>query len=73
MTLEDLGNLGEFVAALGVGISLGYLAIQIRQNTAQLEQNTSSVRAAAFQSLVAERSGLLALTVPAVYVEARKP
>ena len=33
VTLSDLGNLGEFVGALGVVLSLVYLAIQIRQNT----------------------------------------
>ena len=31
MSLEDLGNIGEFVAAVAVVISLVYLAIQIRQ------------------------------------------
>jgi hypothetical protein len=33
LTLEALGNVGEFLGALGVIVSLGYLAIQIRQNT----------------------------------------
>lgn len=33
MTLQDLGNIGEFVAAIGVIVSLVYLAAQIRQNT----------------------------------------
>ncbi|MBW2692158.1 MAG: hypothetical protein JRE57_05945 [Deltaproteobacteria bacterium] len=33
MTLDALGNIGELVGALGVVISLGYLAGQIRQNT----------------------------------------
>lgn len=33
MSLEDLGNIGEFVAAVVVVVTLGYLAIQIRQNT----------------------------------------
>ena len=36
MTLEDLGNLGEFVGAIAVVISLVYLAVQIRQNTRAL-------------------------------------
>jgi hypothetical protein len=44
MTLEDLGNIGEFVAAVGVIVSLIYLAIQIRRNT-------GSVRAATFQNV----------------------
>ncbi len=33
MTLQDLGNIGEFVGAVGVIVSLVYLATQIRQNT----------------------------------------
>jgi hypothetical protein len=43
MSLEDLGNIGEFVAAVAVVISLIYLAFQIRQNT-------RSVRAATHHS-----------------------
>ncbi len=33
MTLQDLGNIGEFVAALATLATLGYLALQIRANT----------------------------------------
>ena len=33
MTLEALGNLGDFIAAIATLITLVYLAIQIRQNT----------------------------------------
>jgi hypothetical protein len=33
MSLEDLGNLGEFVGSIAVLATLIYLAIQIRQNT----------------------------------------
>lgn len=33
MTIQDLGSLGEFVAALATIVTLIYLAIQIRQNT----------------------------------------
>jgi len=33
VTLDDLGNIGEFVGAIGVIVSFVYLAIQIRQNT----------------------------------------
>jgi hypothetical protein len=40
MTLEDLGNLGEVVGALGVLASLAYLGIQIRQNTQALRTST---------------------------------
>lgn len=47
VTLQDLGNLGEFVGAVAVVVSLIYLAYQIRQNTRQLDQNTEVVRAEA--------------------------
>jgi hypothetical protein len=40
MSLEDLGNIGEFVAAIAVVASLVYLAVQIRQNTRQVNANT---------------------------------
>ena len=33
MTLQDLGNVGEFIAAVATVATLVYLAIQIRQNT----------------------------------------
>lgn len=33
MSLEDLGNIGEFVGAITVVISLLYLAVQIRHNS----------------------------------------
>jgi hypothetical protein len=36
MTLADLGNVGEFVGAIAVVVSLLYLAFQIRQNTRAL-------------------------------------
>jgi hypothetical protein len=43
VTLEDLGNIGEFVAAIAVVVSLVYLAFQIRQGSRQIVQNTNSV------------------------------
>jgi len=36
LTLQDLGNLGELFAAIGVIISLVYLAVQLRGNTLAL-------------------------------------
>jgi hypothetical protein len=50
--LQDLGNIGEFVGALGVVISLVYLA-------RQMIQNTVSVRAASFHSMVQNSITLL--------------
>lgn len=40
MTLQDLGNIGEFVGAIAVVVSLIYLAIQIRQNTKTVRTST---------------------------------
>jgi hypothetical protein len=37
MSLDDLGNLGEFIASIAVLVTLVYLAIQIRQNTAAVK------------------------------------
>jgi len=51
-TLQDLGSLGEFVGALGVVISLIYLA-------RQMSQNTISVRAASFNSMTENSIRLL--------------
>ena len=52
MTLEDLGNIGEFVGAIAVVITLVYLAFQIRQNTRQITQNTQAVHLAAVDSIM---------------------
>ena len=48
-TTEILGNVGEFVGAIGVVVTLGYLALQIRQNTKTLRSSiyTSWVETAA--------------------------
>lgn len=34
MTIQDLGNVGEFVAAIATVVTLIYLSVQIRANTA---------------------------------------
>lgn len=51
-TIEVLGHLGEFIGAIGVVVSLIYLAQQMRQNT-------TSVRAASFNSMVQNSIRLL--------------
>jgi hypothetical protein len=53
MTLEDLGNIGDFVGGIAVILTLIYLAIQIRQNTAQIAQNGKIVKASAHQDYTA--------------------
>ncbi len=35
MTIQDLGALGELIAAIATLVTLAYLAAQVRQNTAQ--------------------------------------
>jgi hypothetical protein len=40
MSLENLGNLGEFIGAIAVLVSVIYLALQIRQNTKSLITQT---------------------------------
>lgn len=44
MTVEQLGNIGEFVAAIATVITIIYLAFQLRQNTRAL-------KATAFQNV----------------------
>jgi len=42
MTIQDLGSIGELVAAIATLLTLIYLAIQIRQNTKQLRFTSST-------------------------------
>jgi hypothetical protein len=44
MTLQDLGNIGEFVAAIGVVVSLVYLAVQIRRTRSDWVEENTEVR-----------------------------
>jgi hypothetical protein len=46
MTIQELGSLGELLAAIATLATLGYLAVQIRQNT-------RSVRTSTYQAIVA--------------------
>ncbi len=49
--LEDLGNLGDFVGGIGVAVTLVYLAIQIRSNTREVEENSRLLGLQAHQSV----------------------
>ena len=49
MSIMELGALGEFVGAFAVVATLIYLALQIRQNSAMLEQNHEFSRASIVQ------------------------
>lgn len=42
MTLQDLGNIGEFLGSIGVIVTLIYLAIQIRQNTKAVRASSAA-------------------------------
>jgi hypothetical protein len=52
LDLQALGNLGEAIAAIGVIISLVYLAVQVRQNT-------RSIRAATYQGVLESSRAIL--------------
>ena len=41
MTIEDLGNVGDLIAAIATVATLGYLALQIRQNTKSVQGSTA--------------------------------
>ena len=43
MNLQDLGNIGEIVGALGVVLSVAYLAIQVRRNTQSLDASIDAM------------------------------
>jgi len=51
MTIAELGSLGEFIASLGVLITLIYLAIQMRQNTKAVRLNTAHSITEEFQDM----------------------
>ena len=42
MTIEDFGNLGDFIAAIATIATLAYLAFQIRLNTKSNQASTAS-------------------------------
>ena len=52
MTLEDLGNLGDFIGGIAVVVTLLYLAFQIRHNTASVQASTIQSAAYAFAELM---------------------
>jgi hypothetical protein len=52
VSLETLGDLGDFVGGFAVVISLVYLVFQIRQNTGQVRQSLEVARAQALRETV---------------------
>ena len=65
MTLSDLGNIGEFVGAIGVIGSLIYVGYQIRQNTIATERSnarqTASDHSRALHGVMEEKVAELVL------------
>lgn len=59
--IETLGNIGDFLGGLGVIITLGYLAIQIRQNSRLVEQSTQLAHAQALRESNLTETSLLAI------------
>jgi hypothetical protein len=59
MTLEDLGNLSEIIGAIAVVISLVYLAVQIRQNTAQIRESSQVSRLLLQENFVSGQEQLI--------------
>lgn len=49
---ELLGNWGEFIGAIAVVLTLIYLAVQVRQNSAQLKASVDAMQVTAYQDLM---------------------
>jgi hypothetical protein len=70
MGLQDLANLGEFISSVAVILSLVYLAIQVRQNTASIRtENVARAleRVSAMQSLLFANGDLARLQAQGVF------
>jgi hypothetical protein len=51
VTIQDLGSVGELVAAVATIATLGYLAVQLRQNTATVRTSTRASHTQATHTL----------------------
>lgn len=56
MNWDAVGAVAELVGAIGVILSLAYLAVQIRQSTTQSKLNTTAIKASSFQQLLDHHS-----------------
>ena len=64
MTLQDLSSIGEIVGAVAVVVSLVYLAIQVRQNTQQMRENSQINRLMLQENFVSgQQHALLSLSM----------
>ena len=60
MNWDAVGAIAELAGAAGVIATLAYLAVQIRQSTAQVRQNTRASRGAAYQDVIGYLQSILA-------------
>ena len=66
LTIQDLGSIGELIAALATVITLGYLAIQLMQNTKALRSQTfqqSSMDMSLTANAISSNEGLASILV----------
>ncbi len=59
MTIMELGALGELLGAIGVIVTLAYLAVQIRQNTRSMDENKRLALAQTYQMRADALQGML--------------
>jgi len=70
MSIQDLGALGEMVAAIATIATLIYLAIQIRQNNRNLQESTSASVNQGWASINSRLSGNEQL--PEIFIRGRE-
>ena len=58
-----LGNWGEFIGSIAVVATLIYLAIQVRQNSQQIQDNVSSLQIGAYQDLMSRIADMNKLAI----------
>ncbi len=64
MTIQELGSLGELIGSVATLATLVYLAIQIRQNTAQMRDVSAAARLGAVEHTVETFSRHRSFLVP---------
>jgi len=70
MTITELGALGELLGAIGVIVTLAYLAVQVKQNTRSMDE---SKRLALAQTYQMRADGLQGMLVQAAVSETIGP
>jgi hypothetical protein len=68
MSIIELGALGEFVGAIGVVVTLAYLAVQIRQNTRAMDAGRKLALAQTYQMRADALQGMLVLAADSEHI-----